>query len=167
MRDSLITYKRMKPGFVAGLHSFCFVLHDYHLEKCTKNARNRREIGRFVYITRKSLIINVCCGERGIRTPGTSRYDGFQDRCNRPLYHLSWSRLRCKGKALWGKGKILCAYFVRERVTTCNYLQLPATKCGYMPLTETAATTACSHYGFYNNCCCGSNYGHQHTARSV
>ena len=28
-------------------------------------------------------------GERGIRTPGTSRYDGFQDRCNRPLYHLS------------------------------------------------------------------------------
>ena len=29
------------------------------------------------------------CGERGIRTPGTSRYDGFQDRCNRPLYHLS------------------------------------------------------------------------------
>ena len=33
-----------------------------------------------------------------------------------------------------------------------------------MPLTETAATTACSHYGFYNNCCCGNNYGHQHTA---
>ncbi len=28
-------------------------------------------------------------GERGIRTPGTSRYAGFQDRCNRPLYHLS------------------------------------------------------------------------------
>ena len=28
-------------------------------------------------------------GERGIRTPGTFRYDGFQDRCNRPLYHLS------------------------------------------------------------------------------
>ena len=28
-------------------------------------------------------------GERGIRTPGTLRYGGFQDRCNRPLYHLS------------------------------------------------------------------------------
>ena len=32
-------------------------------------------------------------GERGIRTPGTSRYDGFQDRCNRPLYHLSFNSL--------------------------------------------------------------------------
>ncbi|WP_297096740.1 hypothetical protein, partial [uncultured Draconibacterium sp.] len=26
-----------------------------------------------------------CCGERGIRTPGTSRYNGFQDRRIRPL----------------------------------------------------------------------------------
>ena len=29
------------------------------------------------------------CGEGGIRTPGTSQYVGFQDRCNRPLCHLS------------------------------------------------------------------------------
>ena len=29
------------------------------------------------------------CGERGIRTPGTSQYNGFQDRRNRPLCHLS------------------------------------------------------------------------------
>ena len=28
-------------------------------------------------------------GERGIRTPGASQHGGFQDRCNRPLYHLS------------------------------------------------------------------------------
>ena len=28
-------------------------------------------------------------GEREIRTPGTLRYAGFQDRCNRPLCHLS------------------------------------------------------------------------------
>lgn len=51
------------------------------------------DFGRFhiqiMYIFRKTLIIKVDCGERGIRTPGTSRYDGFQDRCNRPLYHLS------------------------------------------------------------------------------
>ena len=44
-------------------------------------------------IKRKSPVnqrlTGLCCGERGIRTPGTSRYDGFQDRCNRPLYHLS------------------------------------------------------------------------------
>ena len=31
------------------------------------------------------------CGKRGIRTPGASRLAGFQDRCNRPLYHLSES----------------------------------------------------------------------------
>ena len=28
-------------------------------------------------------------GERGIRTPGTSQYNGFQDRRDRPLCHLS------------------------------------------------------------------------------
>ena len=45
------------------------------------------------------------CGETGIRTPGTSRYNGFQDRRNRPLCHLSKTPLgsasvflrRCKG----------------------------------------------------------------------
>ena len=42
------------------------------------------------------------CGERGIRTPGTSRYDGFQDRCNRPLYHLS-RRLLCSQPASLSK----------------------------------------------------------------
>ena len=31
-------------------------------------------------------------GERGIRTPGTSQFNGFQDRRNRPLCHLSWGR---------------------------------------------------------------------------
>ena len=29
------------------------------------------------------------CGKGGIRTPGASQHGGFQDRCNRPLYHLS------------------------------------------------------------------------------
>ncbi len=34
------------------------------------------------------------CGERGIRTPGTSRFNGFQDRRNRPLCHLSGRKSR-------------------------------------------------------------------------
>ena len=45
------------------------------------------------------------CGGRGIRTPGASRHDGFQDRCNRPLYHPSkevksgrWHLCGCKGR---------------------------------------------------------------------
>ena len=43
----------------------------------------------FVYLNCKSLKIKVYCGERGIRTPGTSQFNGFQDRRNRPLCHLS------------------------------------------------------------------------------
>ena len=35
------------------------------------------------------LKASLHCGERGIRTPGTSQYAGFQDRCIRPLCHLS------------------------------------------------------------------------------
>ncbi len=31
----------------------------------------------------------LCCGERGIRTPGGVTLNGFQDRRNRPLCHLS------------------------------------------------------------------------------
>ena len=38
------------------------------------------------------LLADFKCGERGIRTPGASQHDGFQDRCNRPLYHLSYSK---------------------------------------------------------------------------
>ena len=53
-------------------------------------------------------IYRTMCGERGIRTPGTSRYDGFQDRCNRPLYHLSLVKMTslvflsgCKGTTIF------------------------------------------------------------------
>ena len=34
------------------------------------------------------------CGERGIRTPGASQLNGFQDRRNRPLCHLSFVGMR-------------------------------------------------------------------------
>ena len=36
-----------------------------------------------------SLLFRFLCGERGIRTPGTFQYNGFQDRRIRPLCHLS------------------------------------------------------------------------------
>ena len=55
--------------------------------------QNRMNFGAFVYLfvysLFKSLKIKVYCGERGIRTPGTSQFNGFQDRRNRPLCHLS------------------------------------------------------------------------------
>ncbi len=37
----------------------------------------------------RSLIFYNECGEGGIRTPGASQLNGFQDRRNRPLCHLS------------------------------------------------------------------------------
>ena len=53
-----------------------------------------------------------CCGERGIRTPGTSRYDGFQDRCNRPLYHLSnVEKTSCVGQFYMS---LSILYYIRE-----------------------------------------------------
>ena len=35
------------------------------------------------------MITDELSGERGIRTPGTFRYNGFQDHRIRPLCHLS------------------------------------------------------------------------------
>ena len=57
------------------------------------------KIGCLIY---KTLIFNVYCGERGIRTPGTSQFNGFQDRRNRPLCHLSYSiGLRISMRPRW------------------------------------------------------------------
>ena len=36
------------------------------------------------------MLLIFLSGKRGIRTPGTSQYFGFQDRRNRPLCHLSF-----------------------------------------------------------------------------
>ena len=44
--------------------------------------------------SRKVLTLRDLSGERGIRTPGTSQYNGFQDRRDRPLCHLSKTSFR-------------------------------------------------------------------------
>ena len=74
---------------------FLFFVHSSLLMKASFNA--------ICYIQKKvemytSLLIFAftrfpelsACGERGIRTPGTSQFNGFQDRRNRPLCHLSF-----------------------------------------------------------------------------
>ena len=40
-----------------------------------------------------ALFCDLLGGERGIRTPGTSRYNGFQDRRIRPLCHFSAAKV--------------------------------------------------------------------------
>ena len=51
------------------------------------------------YIQKKRALSDsffiLVCGERGIRTPGASQLNGFQDRRNRPLCHLSSSECVC------------------------------------------------------------------------
>ena len=54
-------------------------------------------------------------GERGIRTPGTSQFNGFQDRRNRPLCHLSKNRVQ---------RYYFFLIYARTFVFFCNYFPL-------------------------------------------
>lgn len=52
----------------------------------------RKVMSMYLYTKKRTLsdsFFILCCGERGIRTPGASQLNGFQDRRNRPLCHLS------------------------------------------------------------------------------
>ena len=42
-----------------------------------------------IYKQKRKSFLTSFCGERGIRTPGGVTLNGFQDRRNRPLCHLS------------------------------------------------------------------------------
>ena len=46
-----------------------------------------------------TAVSTISGGKGGIRTPGASQHGGFQDRCNRPLYHLSLKWLFSKSGA--------------------------------------------------------------------
>ena len=74
----IVTLTRINtPNFLMKKYAyFCYAAK-------TKNPRK-------VLIYRDFLcFIILSSGETGIRTPGTSQYNGFQDRRNRPLCHLS------------------------------------------------------------------------------
>ena len=72
---------------------------------------------RFWCKFRNLLIFSVVCGERGIRTPGTSQYNGFQDRRIRPLCHLS---LLNKFSIKYSSGELIYAVWTGlEPATPC------------------------------------------------
>lgn len=50
--------------------------------------------------------LRIVCGEGGIRTPGASQLNSFQDCRNRPLYHLSIPNWDCKFRKLFQICKI-------------------------------------------------------------
>ncbi len=47
---------------------------------------------RFSRPPHSTALASLLSGERGIRTPGPLQVNGFQDRRNRPLCHLSGSK---------------------------------------------------------------------------
>ena len=51
--------------------------------------RHRYKTKKQTTFSSRLLCILSKCGEGGIRTPGASQLNGFQDRRNRPLCHLS------------------------------------------------------------------------------
>ena len=61
------------------LYFFMFIVRLYYRIDTKKQCKSR-----------KCLIYTVLSGERGIRTPGGVTLNGFQDRRNRPLCHLSF-----------------------------------------------------------------------------
>jgi hypothetical protein len=48
-------------------------------------------------VKQETLIVQGFGGERGIRTPGNFRFNGFQDRRIRPLCHLSGAKIGLQG----------------------------------------------------------------------
>ena len=56
-------------------------------EKRNKKSRKIKVLRDLSYF--ESFLSLELCGETGIRTPGASQHNGFQDRRNRPLCHLS------------------------------------------------------------------------------
>ncbi len=60
------------------------------LQMFTHNALEMKRKGYLIYEKKEEFPSEIPpSGERGIRTPGTSQFNGFQDRRNRPLCHLS------------------------------------------------------------------------------
>ena len=86
-----------------------FKLFWIHIFFCS----NMQNSGAQVFFLRDEADSNApkfsCRGERGIRTPGTSQYGGFQDRWNKPLSHLSVEKW-CKGTIFFWFRKIFMRF---------------------------------------------------------
>ena len=70
------------------------------------------------------MFITLCGGQGGIRTPGASQHGGFQDRCNRPLYHLSNACVPCfqtRHEVSSSKAMQSYDYFLNPQVFCLNF----------------------------------------------
>ena len=71
----------------SNLFEFCRDAKEEDKVKARENASFNKEGTKEK--RRTTFAVRLFCGKGGIRTPGASQHGGFQDRCNRPLYHLS------------------------------------------------------------------------------
>ena len=77
-----------------------------------KNTRTRSFLDAYSsVVVFKMLIISTYCGKRGIRTPGGVTLNGFQDRRNRPLCHLSFVVCVCKVRYFYFTVQVICGIF--------------------------------------------------------
>ena len=73
--------------------------------------------------SRNYLIYTLYCGERGIRTPGGVTLNGFQDRRDRPLRHLSmFLGVSLKNGAKVGTTLRSCKFFWQKHSETVQFL---------------------------------------------
>ena len=96
------------------------------------------------------LIINILqdfqSGKGGIRTPGASQHGGFQDRCNRPLYHLSSALCRCSfSKAMqryWYflKHASLFPFFFKKSAKKLIFLRFSVILPSFLAISSTSYT---------------------------
>ncbi len=91
---SLSSHKTRNDVIVLSLHKWGRSLKGLPFFVVSKSRKNRSAVSSRIDNKQReqiSLLLDLLSfsGERGIRTPGSSHYGGFQDRCNRPLCHLS------------------------------------------------------------------------------
>jgi hypothetical protein len=64
------------------------------------------------------------CGEGGIRTPGPVTVNGFQDRRNRPLCHLSGRKIKASNSIFKKKVKLFFKAFTTAVFSNKPFTQL-------------------------------------------
>ena len=103
------------------IHAFQACLFNHSSTSPLETQKLLRKFGGIaLHNNKKAAKQLLFSGETGIRTPGTSRYNGFQDRRNRPLCHLSKTSL--SEVLLVKSGAKVQRYFKPARVFTKNLI---------------------------------------------
>ena len=89
---SVLTISALMILPIISCHDFCAIMA-FFVQLLKKTKPRKCVIYRVLFI-----FDDLRCGERGIRTPGPLTVNGFQDRRNRPLCHLSGGKSTKPGR---------------------------------------------------------------------